>query len=418
MTITGAAATRHRLLILGSGFAAYRLLKRVNLRAYDVTVLSRRNHFLFTPLLPSTAVGTVEFRTIIEPIRRSRPGARLVLGAAEQLDPERKAMRCRSLDGSLDWELPYDVLAICVGAETHTFNVPGVREYACFLKELADARRIRERVIENLELASLPGIGADERQRLLHFVAVGAGPTGIRFAAELHDLLLADLPRSYPDLVRDVRITLVDAGKSILNNYDQTLRDYTLRQFQRDEIAIRTESPVAEVGPTSLRLQNGEVIPAGLVLWAAGCASTPFVAGLSFAKDRAGRLITDEFLQVLDHSDVYALGDCACPRAQELPQLAQVAEQQGKYLGILLNRRLKGQAARPFVWRNLGVSSFIGRGRAITESAGHSRRLGGFLAYQLWRAAIFTQLVSVKNKILVPLDRLRAFVFGRDLSKF
>ena len=125
-----AAARRPRLLILGSGFAAFRLLKRVDPRAYDVTVVSRRNHFLYTPLLPSTAVGTVEFRTIIEPIRRGRPGARFLLGDAVDLDPDRRTVRCRSTDGDLAWDQPYDLLAIGVGAEGSTFGVPGVREVA------------------------------------------------------------------------------------------------------------------------------------------------------------------------------------------------------------------------------------------------------------------------------------------------
>jgi NADH:ubiquinone reductase (non-electrogenic) len=390
----GEVVRRPRLLILGSGFAAFRLLKRVDVRAYEVTVVSRRNHFLFTPLLPSTTVGTVEYRSIIEPIRRARRGVRVLLGAAESLDPEGRVVRCRGLDGAPAWDLPYDLLAIGVGAEGNTFGVPGVREHACFLKELADARTIRERVVGNLERACLPGVGEEERGRLLHFVAVGAGPTGVRFAAELHDLLVADLGRSYPELAGRVRITLLEAGKTILGAYEERLREYAARQFRRDGIAMRTESPVAEVGPTSLRLQDGEVLPAGLVLWAAGFGPTPFVAGLPFARD------------------------CACPRGQDLPQLAQVAEQQGKYLGDALNGRLAGRPSRPFAWRNLGLDSFIGRGRAIVQSPSRSRTFSGFLAYQLWRSAIFTRLVSAKNKVLVPLDRLRAFVFGRDLSKF
>jgi len=413
-----AATCRPRLLILGSGFAAFRLLKRVDLRAYDVTVVSRRNHFLYTPLLPSTAVGTVEFRTIIEPVRRSRPGARFLLGDAESLDPDRRAVRCRSLDGDLAWDQPYDVLAIGIGAEGSTFGVPGVREHACPLKELADARTIRERVVAALERAGLPGLDEAERRRLLHFVAVGAGPTGVRFAAELHDLLVADLTRSYPGLAGEVRITVLEAGPKMLGGYDEALRDYAARQFRRDGIAVRLDSPVSEVGPKGLRLRSGEEVPAGLVLWAAGFAPTPFVAGLPLEKDRAGRLITDDSLRVPGREEIFALGDCARPEGRDLPQLAQVAEQQGKHVGDLLNLRAAGRAGGPFVWRDAGVGSFLGGGRAIVEPPGRGRAHAGAWAYQLWRSAVFTQLVSPRNKLLVPLDRLRAYVFGRDLSKF
>ena len=316
------------------------------------------------------------------------------------------------------WELPYDVLAIAVGAESQTFGVPGVREHALFLKELGDARAIRERVIGGLERACLPGLDDRERRRLLHFVSVGAGPTGVRFAAELHDLLVSDLRRAYPDLIDSVQITLVESGRTILSAYDKGLRDYAARQLLRDGIAIRLESPVSEVGPDHLRLGNGEILPAGVVLWAAGFAPTSFVAGLPYERGRGGRLVTDDFLRVPGQANVFALGDCACPRGRDLPQLAQVAEQQGKYLGDLLNRRTRGRATSPFAWRSRSTSSLIGGGKAIVESPGGSRTFSGFLAYQLWRSAIFTHLVSPKNKLLVPLDRLRAFVFGRDLSKF
>jgi NADH dehydrogenase FAD-containing subunit len=413
-----AAKNRRRLLILGSGFAAFSLLRRVDPSAYDVTMVSRRNHFLYTPLLPSTAVGTVEFRTIIEPIRRNRPGVRFLLGGAELLDPDRHVVICRSLERDLAWEEPYDFLAICVGAEGSTFGIPGVREYACGLKELADARTVRERVIASLERAGLPELDEKERRRLLQFVAVGAGPAGVRFAAELHDLLVSDLPRSYPELAEKVQITVLEAGPRILSSYDAVLRDYAARKFRRDGITVRTETPVAEVVPTGVRLKSGEEIPAGLVLWASGFAPTPFVANLPFSRDRAGRLVTDLRLRVIGQENVFALGDCACPEERELPQLAQVAEQQGKYLADALNRRVMGRDSDPFVWRNVGIGSLLGSGRAIVEAPREGRKHAGTWAYQLWRSAVFTQLVSPKNKIIVPLDRFRAFVFGRDLSKF
>jgi NADH:ubiquinone reductase (non-electrogenic) len=406
------------MVILGSGFAAFRLLKQIDLRLYDVTVVSRRNHFVYTPLLPSTAVGTIEFRTIIEPVRRARPGVRFLLGSAETLDPVARSVRCRSVEGDLVWEVPYDLLAIGVGADNNTYNIPGVREHCCFLKELADARQIREGVLANLERACLPGLSQEERGRLLHFVAVGAGPTGVRFAAELYDLLERDLRRAFPTLAGQIRVTLVEAGKTILGAFDEQLREYTAHHFRRHGITVRVESPVAEVGPGFLRLKNGEVLPAGLILWSTGFAPCPFVDGLPFEKDRAGRLIVDDYLQVPGQPHVYAMGDCACPRSGGLPQLAQVAEQQGKYLGNALNRRAAGLAVSPFGWRNLGFSSYIGGQEAVSQTGSGTRRLAGFLAYQMWRSAIFTSLVSVKNKVLVPLSRLQSALFGRDLSKF
>jgi NADH:ubiquinone reductase (non-electrogenic) len=412
-------AARPRLLILGSGFASFRLLKQIDLRLYDVTMISRRNHFLYTPLLPSTTVGTVEFRTIIEPVRRSRCGIHFLQADAEEIDTAGRQVICRSVDRDRTFACSFDYLAIGVGADINTFGVPGVREHACFLKELSDARNIRERLIAGLERACLPGLPEEERRKLTHFVGIGAGPTGVRFAAELHDLLCKDLHRSYPELKGQVRITLLEAGKTMLGAYDEYLREFTAHQFRRRNIDVRLESKVAEVGPGFVRLDGGEIIPAGVILWSTGFAATPFVASLPFEKER-GRLVTDDYLQVPGQTNIWAFGDCACPRGRNLPQLAQVAEQQGLYTARRLNRgstrSLMGQGS-PFIWKNLGISSYIGGSAAVAESAG-KRRFAGFLAYQLWRSAIFTQLVSPKNKVLVPLDRLRAAIFGRELSKF
>src|SRR5262245_7397050 len=235
------AAQRPRLLVLGSGFASYAVARAAKPALYDVTVVSKRNHFVYTPLLPSTAVGTIEFRTICEPVRRGRPSLRFLLASAEAIDTERRVVRCRNDEAGVEWDEPYDVLAIGVGAENNTFGIPGVREHCCFLKELEDARTIRQRVLGNLERAGLPGLPAEERRRLLHFVAVGAGPTGVRFAGELYDLLTGDLRRAYPSLAPDIRMTLVEAGKTILGAFEEDLREYTLRHFLHSGIEVRTE---------------------------------------------------------------------------------------------------------------------------------------------------------------------------------
>jgi NADH:ubiquinone reductase (non-electrogenic) len=408
---------RPRLLVLGTGFAAFALLRRVDLRAYDVTVVSPRNHFVFTPLLPSTTVGTVEFRTVIESVRMARPGVRLRLGKAKALDLEGRRVLCQGLEGELAWEEPFDFLTLAVGCVTNTFGLSGVEQHAFFLKEVDDARRIRQALVANLERASLPGVPAEERARLVHFACVGGGPTGVRFAGELYDLLGKELRRSYPHLAGDVRVSLLDAAPAVLTSYDASLRQYVQRAFERRGVVVRTGIRVEDVTDTGIQLSGGEFLPCGLVLWSAGFARNPLVAALDVQKDRTGRILTDEALQVVGHSGVYALGDCARPAEQDLPQLAQVAEQQGRYLARSLNARARGLPVRPFRWRPWGIHSFIGGGAAVGETSEHGRRTSGFWAYQQWRAATWSQLVSVRSKILVPLDRLRAFVFGRDITK-
>src|SRR4051812_14870552 len=151
-----ATRTRKRIVILGSGFAAITLLKRIDLQCYHVTVVSPRNHFLFTPLLPSTTVGTVEFRSIVEPTRKVREGDEFIQASCTAIDAAHRRIICRRHSDNGEIALEYDILVIGVGAWNNTFGIPGVREHAFFLKELTDARAIRERVIASLEGADVP----------------------------------------------------------------------------------------------------------------------------------------------------------------------------------------------------------------------------------------------------------------------
>jgi NADH:ubiquinone reductase (non-electrogenic) len=413
-----ATPKRKRIVILGSGFAAITLLKRIDLDHYDVTVVSPRNHFLFTSLLPSTTVGTVEFRSIVEPIRKTRQGDEFIHASCKAIDMENRRAICRRAADDGEFTLEYDILVIGVGAWNNTFGIPGVKEHAFFLKELTDARAIRERVIACLEGADVPGISREERERLLHFVVVGGGPTGVEFAAELHDLLDEDLDKSYPGLRGDVRITLFEAAKTILNSFDDELRDYTVRHFRRQHIEVRLEAPVAEVGDTYLKLKTGEVIPTGLIVWSTGNSPTGFVKELPFAKDKAGRILTNNHLQIPDHPEIFALGDCATIAGMNLPQTAQLAMQQGKYLAKALNNEADGRKVDAFAFSDLGMLAYVGENKALADIPKVRLRWHGIFTYFFWRSAYLTRLVSWKNKVLVFLNWIITAIFGRDLTKF
>jgi NADH:ubiquinone reductase (non-electrogenic) len=417
MTAT-ATAPRRRLLIIGGGFAAVSMLRGIDLDRHDVTVVSKRNHFLFTPLLPSTTVGTIEFRSIIDPIRRVRRAVAFVQASAKQLDVDQRIVFCREDDSGVEFRLAYDLLVIAVGSLTNTFGVPGVAQNALFLKELTDARKIRERIIACLERAAVPGTSDVEIDRLLHFAVIGGGPTGIEFAAELYDLLVENLPRSYPQLVGRVKITLFEAMDTVLSSFDETLRDYTIGSFRRRGIELRLQSPVAEIGEGWLRLKSGEQVPAATIVWTSGVGPTPFVGGLNFEKDRAGRLLTDDRLRVRSRDDIYVAGDCGVITGNPLPLTAQVAMQQGKYLAKALNKLARGREPKPFKFKNLGMLAYVGESTALADIPRAGIHWRGVFAYLFWRSAYLTRLVSFKNKVLVLFDWLKTAVFGRDLSRF
>jgi NADH:ubiquinone reductase (non-electrogenic) len=406
---------RPQLVILGTGFGAFNLVKTLK-HDHDITIVSPRNHFLFTPLLPSTTVGTLEFRSIIEPIRHARRDIRFFHAEAAGLNTSNNSVHCRgALDGR-EFDVHYDVLVIAVGAVSNTFNVPGVAEHALFLKELNDARQLRQRIIQCFERANLPGVSVTERQRLVHFVVCGGGPTGVEFAAELHDFLMEDLQKPYPHLVAEAKITLVEAMKEILGSFDEKLRRYATDLFRRQRINVLIESPVVKVGEKSLHLEDGSEIPFGLLLWSTGNGPTSFVQSVDLPKDRRSRVLIDGYFRVKGFENIYALGDCSVIEGAELPATSQVAQQQGKYLARTLTRKARGQSVEPFQYKHLGMLAYIGSNRALADLASFKGR--GWATWLFWRSAYLSRIVSIKNKVSVVLDWIKAKIFGRDISQF
>lgn len=323
-----AANKKKRVVVLGTGWAGTSFLKNLKDPSYDVQVISPRNYFAFTPLLPSVTCGTVEPRSIVEPIRRivRKKNVDVHYWEAEciKIDPERKKVYCKSnLTGNTTKEeeivVDYDYLVIAIGARSNTFNIPGVAENCHFLKELEDAQKIRSTIVECFEKASLPKLSDEERKKILHFVVVGGGPTGVEFAAELHDYVNEDLVKLYPKVKEAVKITLLEATDNILNMFDKRITAFAEDKFKRDGIDVKTGSMVVKVTDNEIstkELKNGggiSTMPYGMVVWSTGIGTRPvimeFMEQIGQGKRRA--LATDEWLRVEGCDNIYALGDCA-----------------------------------------------------------------------------------------------------------
>ncbi|XP_038900930.1 external alternative NAD(P)H-ubiquinone oxidoreductase B2, mitochondrial-like [Benincasa hispida] len=318
---------KKKVVVLGTGWAGTSFLKNLKSSSYDVHVISPHNYFAFTPLLPSVTCGTVEARSIVEPIRAitKKKGLNIEFREAEcyKIDAEKKVLFCRSsqdtnLGGREEFSVDYDYLIIAMGAKSNTFNTPGVEENAHFLKGVEDAQRIRQTVIDCFERASLPNISEEEKKRTLHFVIVGGGPTGVEFAAELHDFAVEDLAGLYPSLKDYVKITLLEAGDHILNMFDKRITAFAEEKFQRDGIELKTGSMVVKVTDREISTKEratGEFvsIPYGMVVWSTGIAPRPQVVDFMKQIGQTNRraLATDEWLRVEGCDSVYALGDCA-----------------------------------------------------------------------------------------------------------
>ncbi|KAI0147627.1 hypothetical protein GGR57DRAFT_476175 [Xylariaceae sp. FL1272] len=319
-----------RLVILGSGWGSVALLKQLNPDDYHVTLISPKNYFLFTPMLPSATVGTLEFRSLVEPIRRilSRVNGHYLRASAEDVEFSHKLVEVSQTDAygkEVRFYVPYDKLVIGVGSVTNPHGVKGL-ENCYFLKDINDARMIRNQVMRNLELACLPTTEDSERKRLLSFVISGGGPTGVEFAAELFDLLNEDLTRRFPRLLRnEISVHIIQSRSHILNTYDEALSKYAEERFARDQVEVLTNSRVKEVKNDKIIFtqngENGEVVtkelPMGFCLWSTGVSQAPIcqriAAKLGTVQNNRHALETDTHLRLngTPLGDVYAIGDCS-----------------------------------------------------------------------------------------------------------
>ncbi|KAI0974663.1 pyridine nucleotide-disulfide oxidoreductase-domain-containing protein [Xylaria arbuscula] len=321
---------KQRLVILGSGWGSVALLKQLNADDYHVTVISPKNYFLFTPMLPSATVGTLEFRSLVEPIRRvlSRIRGHYLRATAEDIEFSHKLVEVSQLNAQgkeVRFYVPYDKLVIGVGSSSNTHGVKGL-ENCHFLKDINDARMIRNQVMRNVELACLPTTEDSERRRLLSFVVSGGGPTGVEFAAELFDLLNEDLTRAFPRLLRnEISVHIIQSRSHILNTYDEALSKYAEERFARDQIDVLTNSRVKEVKPDKIiftqQAEDGSLVtkelPMGFCLWSTGVSQTGLcqriAAKLGPTQNNRHALETDTHLRLngTPLGDVYAIGDCS-----------------------------------------------------------------------------------------------------------
>lgn len=407
---------RPRVVVLGCGFGGFSLLSRLDPRRWDAILISPRNYFLFYPLLASATVGTVEFRSILEPAYRRLRGMRVLEAEATLIDWTARTVSCRAAVGEDRFEIPYDRLVIAVGTAVADLGIEGVAEHALKLKTVEDARAVRKGILDCFAAADLPGLSDDEVARRLTFVICGGGATGVEVAAEIHDLLKEELTRAHPELAPRARVILVEALPRLLSGFDEALSGYAQKNFAREGVEVRTETPVTRVEPGRVHLEGGEAIECGLVLWAGGNAPLPLVARLDAEKTERGRLVVDHHLRLAGHADVYALGDCATFADRPLPATAQVAQQQGKYLARALERERRGEPVKPFRYHPFGMLAYIGGGRALADLP--QAKWSGRSAWLFWRSVYLTKLVGWANKIKVLFDWFKGRLFGRDLSRF
>ena len=405
------------VLIVGGGFAGLSCFRRVDRRKRRVALLTDRNHFLFTPLLPLAAVGSVEVRSIVESVHlfEKTPGE-VVIGKAVDIFPEEQEVLVK-FEESRVGKIRYQTLVIASGAVVNTFSIPGVNEHCFFLKEMKHARSLREKILLQFDKASL--LEGDKREAALRFLIVGAGATGVETACEIHDLVKDDLSKYYPKLAQESHIEIIEAARDILPTFDRTLARYAQLKLKQKGIQIRTETPVKAVEKGRVVLATAETVAAETILWTTGNGAGEFTSKIaerfSLTLEQAGRIPVDSSLRVKSiGQNIYAIGDCAAfqdQRSRMLPQTAQVAVKQGIHLG----KSLSARKSRAFTFRSMGMLASLGSGSAIADLG--TFRLKGLLAWWFWKTAYITRLVSLRNKVSVMFDWVKVRIFGRNTAR-
>ena len=392
-------------LILGGGFAGSyvaRLLKRKG-----ATVISLDNSMIYTPLLPEAASGTLEPRHVVVPLREMCPHAELVLGRVTGHDGVGKTIAVESLAGPL--EIHYERLVVALGATTRTLPVPGLAEHGAGFKDLADAVALRNRVLLQLERATIHPDDPSE----LGFVFVGAGYAGVEALGELNDMAHAAL-RSYPTL-RGVpqRWVLVDAAPKILPEIPRGLGAYASKRLEQRGVEIHVGTTLESYDGEEAVLANGTRIPARMLVWTAGVRASPLLPELDLPLDERGRVVVDETLRVEGSEHVWALGDCAAVKNVKTPGVVdpptcQHALRQARRLA----KNLTGPP-KPYGYRMLGQVATLGRFKGIAELPGI--HLWGFPGWFVARTYHLYQLPLLSRKLRVVVDWTVALFFRRDI---
>jgi NADH dehydrogenase len=405
-----------RVVIVGGGFAGLAAAKGLAERpGVRVTLIDRRNHHLFQPLLYQVAMAGLSPAEIAAPIRALLRGAENVEVRQEEAvgaDLARRVLRT-SADGR-EREHPYDYLVLACGAGHAYFGRDEWEEFAPGLKTLAQATEIRRRVLSAYERAEIESDPARQRA-LLTFVVVGGGPTGVELAGALGEMSRFTLARDFRHIDPALaRVILIEAGPRILPSFPESLARRATRDLETLGVQVWTSSPVTRVEAGGVEVGR-ERIEAATTLWAAGVEASPLGKALGLATDRVGRIRVGPALSLPDHPEVFALGDQAHALGENgapLPGLAPVALQEGRYVARLIRDEIRGRPRRPFRYRHRGQMATIGRSRAICDTG--RLRFGGFLAWLFWLGVHIYFLVGFRNRLFVVLQWAWSYLsYGR-----
>jgi NADH:ubiquinone reductase (H+-translocating) len=393
-----------RVIIVGGGFGGLTAAKALRKAPVQLTLVDRQNHHLFQPLLYQVAMAGLAPSEIAQPIRSllaRQANAKVLLDEVIHIDLTQKQVHFA--EGR---PLPYDYLILAPGARTHYFGNDGWAAFAPGLKSIDDAVEIRRRVLLAFEAAEREPDPA-ERSRLLSFIVIGGGPTGVELAGSIAELARHVLGRDFKNVrPAETRVLLLEGGPRVLSTFDPELSDSSVRQLSELGVHVRTGAVVSSMGPEGVILRDGETIAAQTIVWAAGVSASPLLAKIGIDVDRAGRAKVEPDCSLPGHPEIFVIGDAAMLLGEDgkpLPGVSPTAMQMGRHVAALIKGELTDNAPRtPFRYRDKGSMATIGRSRAIAQM--DSLKLSGLLAWLAWLLVHIWYLIGFRNRLLVMFD--------------
>lgn len=406
----------HRVVIIGAGFGGLTVTERLKGAGVTVTLIDRRNHHLFQPLLYQVATTSLSTSEIAWPIRyllRRRADVTTLLAEVAGID---KAGRKVILDEGKP--VAYDTLVIATGARHAYFGHDEWEPFAPGLKTLEDATNIRARLLLAFELAER-GDDAGRREALLTFVVIGGGPTGVELAGTIAELARETLAGDFRRIdTRQARVVLIEAGPRLLSAFREEDSLYAVRALENLGVEVELGRAVTECDAEGVRFGERR-LSAGTVLWAAGVAASPAAHWLDVPADRAGRVLVEPDLTVSGHPEIFVIGDTAhveAPEGKLVPGVAPAAKQQGRHVATTIRGRLRGvHVPRPFHYRDDGSLATIGKRAAIVDLGWI--RLRGRIAWWFWGAAHIYFLIGLRNRLMVSLSWLWIYFTGHRSAR-
>lgn len=402
-------ASRPRVVILGGGFGGLSAAKALRRAPVEITLIDRTNFHLFQPLLYQVSMAGLSPAEIAWPLRsilRDQRNARVLMLEATSIDLDAREVHVRDGDAdAAEGRIPYDYLVMATGARTTYFGHDDWAKVAVGLKDLTDAVEIRTRVLLAFEAAERTA-DPDERRRLMTFVVIGGGPTGVEVAGALAELARFVLARDFRAINAKVaRVILIEASSRILDSFSPDLSESALKQLRELNVDVRLEVKVTDVKPEGVTLTTGEFVEAGTVIWGAGVGATPLTESLGVPLDRGKRVIVEKDCSMPGHPEAFAIGDTAAFLHQgerALPGVSPVAMQQGRHVARMIEADLAKQERATFHYTDKGSMATIGRSRAIAQKG--RLKLSGYPAWVAWLAVHIFFLIGFKNRIAVLMD--------------